>query len=72
MPRLLFLLEGRVAVSITPSHGRTHLITCYDPVALICGDVEVALETPMPPPIFGPLTERSGALLSPSPSTGSG
>ena len=43
VPRLLFLLEGRVAVSITPSHGRTHLITCYDPVALICGDVEVAL-----------------------------
>lgn len=40
---LLFLLEGRASVSITPPHGRTHIITFCEAGALICGDVEVAL-----------------------------
>lgn len=43
VPRLLLLLSGKVAVSITPPHGRTHLITYCAPGDLICGDVEVAL-----------------------------
>ncbi|NCB63926.1 MAG: cyclic nucleotide-binding domain-containing protein [Clostridia bacterium] len=40
---LYFLLEGQVSVSITPPHGRTHIVTFCEPGALICGDVEVAL-----------------------------
>lgn len=43
VPMLLLLLEGRVSVSITPPHGRTHIITYCQPGELICGDVEVAL-----------------------------
>ena len=43
MPQLLFLLEGRVTVSLTPPHGRTHIITYCQSGSLICGDVEVAL-----------------------------
>lgn len=41
--RLLFLLEGQVSVSLTPPHGRTHIITWSLTEGLICGDVEVAL-----------------------------
>lgn len=41
--QLLFLLEGRVSVSLTPPHGRTHIITWSLTEGLICGDVEVAL-----------------------------
>ena len=41
--RLIFLLDGRVSVSLTPPHGRTHIITWADCDDLICGDVEVAL-----------------------------
>ncbi len=41
--RLIFLLEGRVSVSLTPPHGRTHIITWSSKNDLICGDVEVAL-----------------------------
>lgn len=41
--RLVFLLEGRVSVSLTPPHGRTHIITWSPENDLICGDVEVAL-----------------------------
>lgn len=43
VPLLLLLLEGRVSVSLTPGHGRTHLVTWCEPGSLICGDVEVAL-----------------------------
>lgn len=43
VPKLLFLLEGRVTVSLTPPHGRTHIITYCQSGTLICGDVEVAL-----------------------------
>lgn len=43
VPQLLFLLEGRVTVSLTPPHGRTHIITYCQSGSLICGDVEVAL-----------------------------
>lgn len=41
--RLIFLLEGKVSVSLTPPHGRTHIITWASTDDLICGDVEVAL-----------------------------
>lgn len=41
--RLIFLLEGSVSVSLTPPHGRTHIITYSAVDDLICGDVEVAL-----------------------------
>lgn len=41
--RLIFLLEGAVSVSLTPPHGRTHIITYATVDDLICGDVEVAL-----------------------------
>ncbi len=41
--RLIFLLEGSVSISLTPPHGRTHIITWAQPETLICGDVEVAL-----------------------------
>lgn len=43
VPLLLLLLEGRVSVSLTPPHGRTHIITYCQPRELICGDVEVSL-----------------------------
>lgn len=43
VPLLLLLLEGRVSVSLTPPHGRTHIITYCSPGELICGDVEVSL-----------------------------
>lgn len=43
VPRLLILLSGKVAVSISPPHGRTHLITYCTPGSLICGDVETVL-----------------------------
>lgn len=42
VPLLLLLLEGRVSVSLTPGHGRTHLVTWCGPGSLVCGDVEVA------------------------------
>lgn len=45
VPLLLLLLEGRVTVSLTPGHGRTHLVTWCEPGQLICGDVETALDT---------------------------
>lgn len=41
--RLILLLEGRVMVSMTTPHGRTHLLTFCHPGHLISGDVEVAL-----------------------------
>lgn len=41
--RLIFLLEGRVSVSLTPPHGRTHIIIWAEVETLICGDVEVSL-----------------------------
>lgn len=41
--RLVFLLAGKVSVSLTPPHGRTHIITYATVDDLICGDVEVAL-----------------------------
>lgn len=41
--RLIFLLEGRVSISITPPHGRTHIIVYAGTDDLLCGDVEVAL-----------------------------
>lgn len=41
--RLIFLLEGQVSVSLTPPHGRTHIITWSSENDLICGDIEVAL-----------------------------
>lgn len=40
---LYLLLEGRISVSITPPHGRTHIVTFCAPGTLVCGDVEVAL-----------------------------
>lgn len=40
---LIVLLDGRVSVSITTPHGRTHTITYCAPGELICGDVEAAL-----------------------------
>lgn len=43
VPYLLFLLKGRVSVSITPPHGRTHIISYCPEGSLVCGDVEVAL-----------------------------
>lgn len=43
VPFLLLLLSGKVTVSISPPHGRTHIITYCAPGSLICGDVEVAL-----------------------------
>lgn len=41
--RLIFLLEGKVSISLTPPHGRTHIIVFASTNDLICGDVEVAL-----------------------------
>lgn len=41
--RLMFLLEGKVSISLTPPHGRTHIITYATVEDLIGGDVEVAL-----------------------------
>lgn len=45
VPLLLLLLEGRVSVSLTPGHGRTHLVTWCASGDLICGDVETALDS---------------------------
>ena len=44
VPPLLLLLEGRVSVSLTPAHGRTHIVTYCEPGQLICGDVEVVFQ----------------------------
>lgn len=45
VPLLLLLLEGQVSISLTPGHGRTHLVAWCDPGDLICGDVEVAFQS---------------------------